>query len=95
MTLVPKERVIHESHARLQPRATLLSNPHPFMLDTIKLDPEMSMALQQVAIDIFTGITNAGRGFQHALLGVYLSGLQHGSALAVEKMECSDGESRV
>lgn len=41
-----------------------------------------------IALSIFADCTNVGVSFQDALLAVYLSGLNHGSALSKEN---SDG----
>lgn len=44
-------------------------------------DMEVTEAATKIALDIFTDCTNVGVPFQEALLAIYLSGLQHGSAL--------------
>ena len=38
-------------------------------------------AMVNIAVSIFTDCSNVGVSFQDSLLAIYLSGLQHGSAL--------------
>jgi hypothetical protein len=55
-------------------------------MDRIKLpSPEHKEAATRIALSIFVDCSNVGIPFQEALLAIYLSGLQHGSALSKEK----------
>lgn len=57
----------------------------PHQMERIAAPPEMVHGLTDIALSIFTDCCNAGQPFQTALLAVYLSGLQHGSALRKEE----------
>jgi hypothetical protein len=46
------------------------------------LSPEHKDAAMNIALSIFTDCSNVGIPFQEALLAIYLSGLQHGHAIA-------------
>lgn len=70
---------LHPIHHSIAGQARL-----PNKMDRIKAPPEMIDALTRIALDIWTDCSNAGHPFQSALLAVYLSGLQHGSALRTE-----------
>jgi hypothetical protein len=55
----------------------------PVGMDVIRLtDFEMKAGLTQIALDIFTVMTNAKHNFQDTLLAIYVSGLQHGTAIS-------------
>lgn len=60
-------------------------NKHPLNMDRIKIPAEMRMDMTSVALSIFTDASNANVSFQAALLAVYLSGLQHGQAITLER----------
>lgn len=53
----------------------------PVGMTEIKLQLEVSDRLTNIALEIFTDMSNHGKGFTDALLAVYLSGLEHGSNL--------------
>lgn len=57
----------------------------PLDMETISISPLATEELTDVALDIFADMANAGRSFQSCVLAIYLSGLQHGSAIAQEK----------
>lgn len=46
--------------------------------------PEQVRALQEIALSIFTDVSNNGFSLREALSAIYLSGLQHGSQLMRE-----------
>lgn len=49
------------------------------------MDRAQYEAMTNIAVSIFTDCSNVGVSFQDSLLAIYLSGLQHGSALTKEK----------
>lgn len=49
-------------------------------MERIRVPTELHEGLANIALSIFTDCANAGQPFQTALLAIYLSGLQHGSA---------------
>lgn len=54
----------------------------PYNMARANIDREHYEALVNVAVSIFTDCTNVGVSFQDSLLAIYLSGLQHGAAIA-------------
>lgn len=53
----------------------------PNKMDRLRMDRENYEAGVRIALSVFADCTNVGVSFQDAILAVYLSGLQHGSAL--------------
>lgn len=53
----------------------------PNNMERFSMPPEMKEGLVNVALSIFTNVSNAGHPFQDALLAIYLSGLHHGASL--------------
>lgn len=52
--------------------------PHGF--SRADLNPEQRAAFEAIALDIFTELSNLGAPLPSAILGVYLSGVEHGSS---------------
>lgn len=48
------------------------------------MDRAQYEAMVNIAVSIFTDCSNVGVSFQDSLLAIYLSGLQHGTALTKE-----------
>jgi len=72
---------IHPIHPSLYPRGVRV----PHNMERARGVPrELTDDLTRIAVGIFTDCTNVGVPFQTALLAIYLSGLQHGHALAQE-----------
>lgn len=59
--------------------------PRPQGMDRVRIPHEIRATLSNVALDIFTDMSNSNRSFQDALLAIYLSGLAHGSDIARER----------
>jgi hypothetical protein len=74
---------IHAIHASLYPRAVR----KPRNMDYAPLPDSAKDDLSRAAMSIFADCTNVGVPFQDAILAVYLSGLQHGSAATEEQAE--------
>ena len=55
--------------------------PRVNRMESIKLPSETRQAFEEMALGIFTDMSNASHSFQSSLLAIYLSGLHHGSAL--------------
>lgn len=71
---------IHPIHASIYPRGVRL----PMNMERARLPDGAKDGLLRIAMSIFADCTNVGVPFQDAILSVYLSGLQHGSASAME-----------
>ena len=56
----------------------------PHNLDRAQINADDKCALGSVAVDVFMCASNAGATFQEALLAVYLTGVENGSAAARE-----------
>jgi len=56
----------------------------PRNMDRMSIPSEVSESITSVVLSIFTDASNANLSLQEALLAVYLSGLQHGQAVATE-----------
>ena len=63
---------IEPMHSSLRQRCR-----QPYGFDSMECTNEQRAALEQVAIDTFTSMVNAGHTFQSALGAVYLSGIHH------------------
>jgi len=72
---------LHPIHHSMRKR---LGRYRPRDMDAAHIPHELSEGLTQIALDIFTDCANAGVPFVDALAAVYLSGLQHGSAIKGE-----------
>jgi hypothetical protein len=70
---------LHPVHFSLHGKQRL-----PLNMGRVRLDPAVKTDMAAVAISIFIDCVNVAVPFQDALLAVYLSGLQHGQALAKE-----------
>jgi hypothetical protein len=70
---------LHPVHFSLHGKQRLPGN-----MDRVRMPPDMKAHMTKTAISIFSDCTNVAVPFQDALLAVYLSGLQHGQALAKE-----------
>lgn len=57
----------------------------PFNMDRVRIEPELKTALGKIAMDIFIDASNSGAAVQEAVLAVYLSGLENGSAATLEQ----------
>lgn len=44
------------------------------------IDDEVREAFEEIALEVFADMTNAGATFQQALVAIYLSGIQHAVA---------------
>ena len=49
----------------------------PRGMTPIEMTHDTSYALERIALDIYTDMSNAGRGLAETLASIYLSGLQH------------------
>lgn len=54
----------------------------PYNMERIQIPHELNDSLTRIAIEIFNDCSNVNHSFQDALLAIYISGLQHGQALA-------------
>jgi hypothetical protein len=52
----------------------------PRGLERMTVPSEIKDGLVNIALSIFTDMSNSGQPFQDALLAVYLSGIEHGQA---------------
>lgn len=74
---LPDENQLHPVNKRVR---NLRYNRTPRGMNGISIDEETHDALQRLAIDVFARCSNSGHGFADALLAVYLTGLENGSA---------------
>jgi hypothetical protein len=58
----------------------------PKDMSRVRMDHEEVSCLTEMVLSIFTDCSNVGLPFQDTLLAIYLSGLQHGQALAEEEV---------
>ena len=78
-TMIARDTCLHPIHFSVYGRRGF----RPRNMDYARgIDRDMKDALMNVALLIFADCTNVGVPFQNALLAIYLSGLQHGSAIA-------------
>lgn len=56
----------------------LRGNSTPLGMTSVSMPHEQSLAMQQIALDIFADCSNRGLAFSDALMAVYLSGMEHG-----------------
>ncbi len=68
-------RAIH--HSVMAKRDKYADRIRPQNMSIISVTSEQRCMLEQVALDIFTDMTNAGATFHQAMASVYLSGLKH------------------
>lgn len=54
----------------------------PYNMERIQIPHELIDGLTNIAIEIFNDCSNVNHSFQDTLLAIYISGLQHGQALA-------------
>ena len=57
----------------------------PANMTHAKMQSEDKERLTNMVLEMFTDCVNVGQPFQVALLAIYLSGLQHGAAIAKEQ----------
>lgn len=50
-------------------------------------DPEMVRAVQRIALDVFTDMSNAGYSLRETLAAIYLTGAENAIAATVERGE--------
>lgn len=83
-----------ERHPQLRPLGpeTPAGQLTPHRMTKMHLPPEMSLAMDQIAMDIFVDIANCGHSFSKCLTAVYLSGFEHGHQLTKKMLPGSDGE---
>ena len=53
------------------------TNLNPRQMAVMKLPPEVRQAMEEMALEIFTDMTNAGASLQQTLTAIYLSGIEH------------------
>lgn len=75
---------IHPVHSSIRRRVVRRT---PQGMDRVQIEPATRVELTKIALGIFADCTNIGVPFQDALLAIYLSGLQHGSALGEDTPE--------
>lgn len=68
-TLHPMHGSVMKRHERIRPVG----------MDRIAMPHEARQAVERIALEIFTDMTNSGATLQQTLSAIYLSGLQHGS----------------
>jgi hypothetical protein len=49
----------------------------PYNMDRCNVTADQNEAAQQIALSIFTDMSNASFSFREALAAIYLSGMQH------------------
>jgi hypothetical protein len=80
--------VTHPTPLRPLHGSALPAHPvRPKSMTSVPLSGEGRAALESMVLSVFTDMTNAGRTFQSALSAVYLTGLQHGSAISEEERQ--------
>ena len=77
--MIAPRSVVHAPHF-----STVGLRINPRNMERLPCTHDQSAALMNVALELFADVCNSGHTFQEALFAVYLSGLQHGSALAKE-----------
>lgn len=73
---------IRPVHHSVLARFSYVGNPSG--MERLSCSREESEMLERTAIGIFTDMVNSGRSFQASLAAIYLSGLQHASAIRNE-----------
>jgi hypothetical protein len=53
----------------------------PPKMKAVEIPSDMKMAVTEIALSIFTDCVNTGKTFQDAILAVYMSGIENGSAI--------------
>ncbi len=65
--------------------AVALARVKPSKMSKMVLDSDSRMCIEEIALGIFTDMTNAGAGLQQTLAAIYLSGAENAvSALKEE-----------
>lgn len=75
---------LHRSVLELRQRA-LGFRPRPAGMSAIAITSEVREAIEQIALDIFTDMTNSGASLQETLAAIYLSGAEHAKAIMREE----------
>lgn len=71
-------RSVIQKHARMRGERL---RPHNMAM--VKLADDQREAVESIALEIFTDMTNAGASLQATLAAVYLSGMEHAAAVQV------------
>jgi len=75
-------KVLSPLHPSLLVKRTAYSDrPRPHGMDRMGVTSEQRQAVEGVALEIFTDMTNAGCSLQETLSAIYLSGLMHATEL--------------
>ena len=81
MKLSKDRHTLHPLHYSMQPHLRRMPNDMTRLRD---VDPEIMRGMDGIALSIFTDCANAGVPFHQILTAIYLSGLQHATAIADE-----------
>lgn len=76
--LSPLHRSIRGERNKFMPRF------RPQNMERIGVTEEQRLAMEQVALDIFTDMTNAGCSLQETLSAIYMSGIQHALSMTTK-----------